>query len=313
LVEYRADIGAYAFTVDNDTHWIEPADFTDLEAPFEIFGAGGAAVKASSTPNLDVVHFDGAVDGVALHPFGTIWSWPDAQTGGCADGNIEFCFFGIKHSTSGVNAEVTIRNTFLFNGYADLGMTFQNCSGKSCFNSGIFYAENSSRNKVQSPVSGLFLKANYFYGAGNYYNGMVFDADGTNNYQGIFNAAAPISLGYFALKGAAGKGFFVTNCSSLTVSGNVDIRDEPDNFMWLEKQSFVEFNAGAYTGDTSSTPIVLDKAAQGHSVEARLNGNVGNATSAGDEIKVGANAVATFASLPASDVGATVPEFCSAD
>lgn len=82
--------------------------------------------------------------------------------------------------------------------------------------------------------------------------------------------------------------------------------------------TFVDLNTGAnssldignfITGSCTGNAIIIRNGGQATGVKAHCNGNL---TAGGSEIIVGANSGQTFASLPATDIGAANPQLCRA-
>lgn len=297
-VRQRANIGAYGFSVDNTTHWLELS-----------FGANfptwGAAVAPSTTPNLDIPgpRF-GLGTAIALRPFETVFE--GSGIGGA----------GPPVPTVGLLNFVGIRIESLASNFV-----FQNMGFLGCDLPAATYADCS----VESSVTGNALLKGV-EAVGCVWDGFVSFHRGfsVSNLLAsticLANAApafrnADVALGYGPVTGAldlegAGGSINCTENSSATASRDCWVDSARSKFLSVSRCSVFEFVGPTVTGVTTASCVSVAWGSHIIGCESACNGTL--TSSGGSEILVGGNAGATFASLPASDVGAAVPTLCTA-
>lgn len=303
-VRLRANIGAYGFTINSTTHWVE----YDYGSPFPPWG--GPCLDSAS-PNLDVTSIRfGNTGGVAVRPFLTTFrpvvgnAFAGSQTAyypvpyQSGDGDL-IGYVGIQFDGLG---NQRFDNVALFGCYTAQSALLKNCLFDSAGGGFFVLCEGVSSLGAAVTASGFNFQGNGLIGNRAdflYTEGLVRIQDGYLTIDNVdFN-----DVGNLCVQVNGGR----LDWSS---GANVQLSGSISRFLQVLRNSSVIFNSGvAVNGTVSGNGVEIERNSSVEGLEAAANGNL---TAGGSEIVVGGNAGATFASLPANDGGAANPQFCSA-
>lgn len=297
--QYNMVVGAYGEAITLGSHWVE------LDIGLSGYPPYGIPTLASTSPNLTCpVYFDLGSYALKVHPYVTEFTLTSKVIRGPSSSardtqssdtviiygvSMEFedpvtstdvSYYGCKMTWSGNN----------INAILDMhGGNFSSYAGTSCFirlhNAQMFYAYLSTTTDLfsSSVVGCVFASTVNLYGEN--------------------------ILSYLDLQGASARLVGFTGSTNLsegvTTSGATAFLDTA-----VTSSHFVLYRINAIvTGSVSGVGVTLRNGAQAIGIKDACNGTL---TSVGSNIVVGGNAGNTFASLPATDVGAASPQFCRA-
>lgn len=310
-----ANVGSYSPNITEGDYWL----FRDTSIfSTAIFGLGYALIESSS-PNLNVVtRINVGSAPLFVYPYATTFLLTRLTTKTTSSSSkvrtLESYrgvrFFGIKisapadSSNDGIEGANLQACAFVGNG------SFTNYTLDSCTLQGLYcppavaYMTFSDCFHRSSLIrrSATCIKNNLFY------NGIIT----TIATQDISNVSLMIS----------GRINFEGTGACLNAGRNTNVAfSVGDIFVENTKSSFIAdpydqclssfiFNATTVSGSVTGNAVKLSNGSQAFNIKAACNGTL---TAGGSEIIIGGNSSGqTFASLPATDIGASAPQFCRA-
>ena len=309
---WTGNVGAYTATIADGSHWslwVYPPDGYFF----------GGVVAASTSPNLEILQsFDStAFFDIEVYPYSTYFQVPPkndtlyraAPDGGVATGGIPHFYL----------EGIVIKNQAPYSDFGAKGLTLYGCTFE------------------KDPATFSFrvdLESCMF--AGYAEDSIIFVQNNCSNFSAYINNPSS----YFSIEGNEECSFFGCALSTISINngGHLFIRttdfESTGTAISMEGGSpdvsvgsctvastlttFVNFStsrngslqvAGTVTGSVTGNAIVITNGGQAIGVESGCNGNL---TAGGSEIIVGGNGGQTFASLPATDLGAGSPQLCRA-
>ena len=295
-VRRRANIGAYGFTVNNQTHWLQ----LDYGSGFPTFGG---AVAPSATPNLDAPQPRFSFfNTTALRPFETIFA--TSTVGGTFypfPGRDTIAFHGIRVT----GAVATKYENISFFG-CDLrnGSMYKNSWVDSAHDGGTFHGVSSMGAVVAGNVT--FIETGFINNAIAAQIALTGVTYSINSTQLLVSGG----VGGVDFEGA-GDGFLLAQ-GNLTIIEDIFVEATRAEFMLLNKNSSCEIVGTDVDGATTGDCVLVQRGSHVIGFEAACAGNL--TSSGGDEIVLGGLAGPTFAlGLPLSDVAAAAAavQLCS--
>jgi hypothetical protein len=308
---WRANVGPYAAVITDGSHWIH-LDTTSFGQADQ-----GLVVTASASPNLDIVSlFDwNSLLDTNVYPYNTVFEVsPDDFTGAA---------YGPLHGGSNIFKNVAITGIEIAGSNAVV--KFKNIDFYACKFSvaaGLFnfslrdgWFQSYSDTVSVAAEGSVTFSASYFK-TSSVTARQPLDTIMSNsviaNQPLVTSPQAAISVAECDFEGS-GDSVRMLSSSSVLFFGDCSI--EPTKSTFINGSSAlntsVDIQGGlTMTGSVTGNAITLVKGSQATGVENACSGTL---TAGGSEIVVGGNGGQTFASLPATDLGAASPQLCRAD
>jgi hypothetical protein len=301
----RGNVGTYAESITDGSHW--------MLIDFSVFDLGkvGYVVQGSTSPDIDIISGTGYdptsfADSV-IYEYSTTFTMSRKNYSSKTSTDDQKQFYS-SLVIIGIEITATDNNPYLegLSFYAckfTTSSTFFNPEMSQCFISA--YADSSVllRLRNENVAIGSYLKRTAIVrGSGAEFRECLF-ANEIQLYQeaGLFLSEADFEGSGRCILGLYGASAVINNCSvAPTCSSFIDVT-YGNCFFTI---------AGTITGSVTGNAIILKRGSQVTGAVASCNGTL---TAGGSEIIVGGNLGQTFASLPASDVGAANPQLCRAD
>ena len=304
----QANVGPYAAVITDGSHWM------DLDLSSLGYATQGVVVTASTSPNLDIVlSFDpGPFYEFKVYPYSTVFE------------------VNPRLSFTGLDAEGPFGNPFSVKKVSMVGIEIKGYDGNSNFSNIDFRACKFSLGagffNVQfrsCTVSSYFEVGASFndsaYVTGSYFKGAVTVGEDTDSFSNIVTTntiyLSPVDNASFNSVDFEGSGdcFRLQNGSEINIFGDCTVEATKSSFIngTSALNASIKIGGGTtMTGSVTGNAITLVKGSQATGVENACSGTL---TAGGSEIVVGGNGGQTFASLPATDLGAASPQLCRAD
>jgi len=301
----RGNVGAFAETITDGSHW----GFLD----FSSFGyaPSGMTVTASTSPDLDVVYgfdFGGSFE-LTVFAYSTVFEINPrvAFSGFDAEGPLggflkKVSLVGIE--VKGYDSAASFKNFLFYGCKFSLGAGFFNVTFSSCQTGSYF--EVPATFDGDSLVNNNYHKDAVTLKSIDSFTTAVVSGTITTSENAVFPAAG------IDFEGSSDCFSLAVSCQ-LTIFGAITVEATKSTFIKATSapnSSVVITGGTTITGSVTGNAITLVKGSQATGVENACNGTL---TAGGSEIVVGGNVGQTFASLPATDLGAASPQLCRAD